>query len=38
MEQYETRGGGLCGEKYDMSASKSRAPKAYKTLTTLGNP
>ena len=38
VEQYETRGGGLCGRVFDVLASKSGAPKAFRILTTLGNP
>jgi len=38
VDQYEIRGGRLCGEMPDMSASKTEAPKAYRTLTTIGNP
>ena len=38
MKQYKTRGGGLCGKMYEVSVSKGRALKAWRTLTTLENP
>jgi len=38
MEQYETRGGRLCGEMFDMSVNKSVSLKACRTFTTLGSP
>jgi len=38
VEQYKTRAGGLRGEMSDVSTSKSGAPKACETFTTLGNP
>ena len=38
LEQYEIRGGGICGEVLDVSATKTGAPRAYKTLQPLEIP